>query len=212
MQTQKLLILFVALVWSFDTFAQSAKAADDDTATGNYYVSRSEDDAEEGTNGEVDLANEDLDLGQLSGFESAAKIGIRFSGIRIPRGRKVERAFLQFTMEGNRAKAKPTKLTIHAQLAPDADAFKKEKKNISSRRLTKASVTWSPAPWDPKRARDEKPQTPDLSALIQEVVDQEDWMQGNALVLIIAGAGERDAVSFDGGGKRDAPMLRVETD
>jgi hypothetical protein len=51
-----------------------------------------------------------------------------------------------------------------------------------------------------------------LSALIQEVVDQEDWMEGNALALIIAGTGERDAVSFDAGDKKDAPMLCVETD
>ena len=73
-------------------------------------------------------------------------------------------------------------------------------------------MNWSPEPWDPKRARDERPQTPDLSALIQEVVDQKDWMEGNAVVLIISGTGERDAVSFDGGGKQDGPMLHVETD
>ncbi len=212
MQIRKLLIVFVALVCSLDTFAHSAKSADDETATGTYSVSRSEDDAEEGTNGQVDLANEDLDLGQLSGFESAATIGIRFDGIRIPEGRKIKRAFVQFTMEGNRAKAKPTKLTLRAELAPDAESFKKQRKNISSRTLTKASVSWSPKPWNPKRARDEKPQTPDLSALIQEVVDQSDWKAGNALVLIISGTGERDAVSFDGGGKQDGPTLHVETD
>lgn len=212
MQIQKLLIVFVALACSLNTFAQSAKCADDETAAGNYYVIRSEDDAEEGTNRQVDLANEDLDLGQLSGFESAATIGIRFDGIRIPQGEKIKRAFVQFTMEGNRTKAKPTKLTLRAELAPDAESFKNEQKNISSRTLTKASVIWSPEPWNPKRARDEKPQTPDLSAVIQEVVDQNDWMEGNALVLIISGTGERDAVSFDGGGKQDAPMLHLETD
>ncbi|WP_168564394.1 hypothetical protein [Crateriforma spongiae] len=211
MQTQKLLILFVALVWSLDTFAQIVMAADDDTALDNYYVSRSEDDAEEGTNGEVDLANEDLDLGQLSGFESAAKIGIRFDGIRMHNERKIERAFVQFTMEGNRIKSKPTTLTIRAELSPDAESFKKDAKNISSRELTKESVTWSPEPWDPKRARDEKPQTPDLSALIQEVVDQTDWVEGNALVFIISGEGERDAVSFDGD-RKNAPMLYLVTD
>ena len=212
MQIRKLLIVCVSLACSLDMLAQSTKGADDDTATDNYYVSQSEDDAEEGTNGKVDLANEDLDLGQLSGFESAAKNGIRFDGIRVPKGQRIKRAFVQFTMEGNRVKAKPTQLTIHAELAPDAEAFKTEPKNISSRKLTKASVKWSPEPWDPKRARDQRPQTPDLSALIQEVVDQQDWKEGNALVLIISGKGERDAVSFDGGGKQDGPMLRLEID
>ena len=49
----------------------------------DYYVNKSQDDAEEGTNGQLDLTNEDLDLGQLSGFESAKAIGLRFEGIRL---------------------------------------------------------------------------------------------------------------------------------
>ena len=49
-----------------------------------------------------------------------------------------------------------------------------------------------------------------LHHLIQEVVDQVDWTEGNALVLIIAGTGERDAMSFDGGGKEGGPMLSLE--
>ena len=176
-----------------------------------YSVSRSEDDAEEGVNGQVDLANEDLDLGQLSGFESAKAIGVRFEGIRIPEGQRIKRAFLQFTSEGNRAKSKPTELKIRAELAGDAESFKKEEKNISSRTLTETSVTWLPQPWHPGDGRGERQQTPDLSALIQEVIEQDNWKQGNALVLVITGNGERDAISFDGGGEQYGPMLHVET-
>ena len=55
-----------------------------------------------------------------------------------------------------------------------------------------------------------KPQTPNLSLLIEEVVRQEGWQNGNALVLIITGNGERDAVSYDGGDKNDRPMLCIE--
>ena len=97
----------------------------------NYFVNQSHDDAEEGTNGEVDLTNEDLDLGQLSGFESAKAIGIRFQGIRVTKEQKIKQAFLQFTMEGNRTKAKQTELTIRAELSLNAESFKDEVKNIS---------------------------------------------------------------------------------
>ena len=211
MKIQKLLTVIVALVCPFNTYAQQG-GGDDEPPAGNYFVSRSEDDAEEGVSGKVDLTNEDLDLGQLSGFESAAAIGIRFDGIRIPNGRKIKRAFLQFTTEGRRTRSDPSELTLRAELAPNAEAFKDEQNDISSRRRTKALVKWSPEPWHPPQRQATKPQTPDLSALIQEVVDQDDWKQGNALVLIITGTGERDAVSFDGGGKQDGPMLRVETD
>ena len=178
----------------------------------DYFVSRSQDDAEEGANGQVDLTNEDLDLGQLSGFESAKAIGIRFEGIRLPPKQKVQTAFLQFTMEGNRTKAQPTELTIRAELSPDAKSFEDEAKNISSRKLTKTSVKWLPKPWDPKQAQNRKPRTPDLSPLIQEVINQEGWKAGSSVVLVITGTGERDAVSFDAGSKKDAPMLRIKSD
>ncbi len=176
----------------------------------DYFVNRSQDDAEEGTNGEVDLTNEDLDLGQLSGFESAKAIGIRFDGIRVTKDQKINSAFLQFTMEGNRSKEKPTELTIRAELSANGESFNEEAKNLSSRELTKTAVIWSPEPWNPKQADAKRPRTPDLTTIIQEVVNQEDWQEGNALVLIIKGTGERDAVSFDGGGKKDGPMLRID--
>jgi len=178
---------------------------------GDYFIVRSEDDAEEGTSGQVDLTNEDLDLGQLSGFESAKAIGIRFEGIRVAKGQKITRAFLQFTMEGNRTKAKPTELTIRAELSPNASSFKEEARNISSRKLTEASVKWVPEAWNPEQVSDRRARTPDLSSLILELVNQDDWEEGNALALIITGTGERDAISFDGGGKSEGPMLRIET-
>lgn len=176
----------------------------------NYYVSQSHDDAEEGTNGQIDLTNDDLDLGQLSGFESAKAIGIRFEGIRVTKEQKIKQAVLQFTIEGNKVKAKQTELTIRAELSSNAESFKDEVKNISSRELTKAFVKWFPEPWNPKNTGDMKPRTPNLSPLIEEVVNQDGWQDGNALVLIITGAGERDAVSFDGGGKKEGPILNIE--
>jgi len=209
---RKLFITCLVLFCPILACSPASYGADGDAAKRNYYVSRSEDDAEEGTNGKVDLANEDLDLGQLSGFESAAKIGIRFDGIRVSKGKRIKQAYLKFTKEGNRAKSKPTKLTWRAELTPDAESFRKEPKNISSRKLTKSSVVWSPQPWDPKRNQDERPQTPDLSALVQEVIDQQEWKEGNAIVLIVSGTGERDAMSFDGGGKEDGPTLYIETE
>ena len=64
--------------------------------------------------------------------------------------------------------------------------------------------------------RCESPLTPDLSALIQEVTDQDDWTEATGIVLIITGSdkhsGERDTMSFDGDGTCNRPMLDGETD
>lgn len=176
-----------------------------------YFVVQSEDDAEEGANGQVDLANDDLDLGQPSGFESAVAVGIRFERIRIPQQSRIKSAFLQFTKDEPGKKNDPSNLIIRGELTGDASSFKDEPGNISSRQLTKAAVQWSPQSWNPGDGRGEKQQTPDLSVLMQEVIDRNDWEQGNALVLVITGNGERDAISFDGGSEQDGPRLYIET-
>ena len=147
-QTQKAVELFEDLLEEFPEqvritqrarWAVSVLDNAPDSPTDNYYVSRSEDDAEERVNKEVNLTNLDLDFGQLSGpIETAAAIGMRFEGIRIPKGTKVKRAFLQFTKDVSPSESEPIELTIHAELAANAESFKEEDQNISSRSVTKA--------------------------------------------------------------------------
>ncbi len=50
---------------------------------------------------------------------------------------------------------------------------------------------------------------PDLSAVIQEMVDRPGWASRNSLALIIAGTGHRTAKAFEGDGA-GAPLLHVE--
>ena len=48
--------------------------------------------------------------------------------------------------------------------------------------------------------------SPNLAALIQEVVHRPDWREGNALVLLISGSGRREAVAYGGGPSVFAPV------
>jgi len=167
-------------------------------------IESSADDAGEYGDGRMSLYSSDLDL---------MHIGTRFTDIRIPRGAQIKKAFLQFTADSVSRTDVPVErpdLTIHAELAASGKEFTTAEGDISSRKRTKASVKWSPEPWDVAYERSEKQRTPDLSSLIQEVVAQPDWSEGNALVLIIAGSGNREAVSFDGRRKGGAPVLYVE--
>ena len=49
--------------------------------------------------------------------------------------------------------------------------------------------------------------TPDLGAVLQEVVGRPGWVSNNALMIIITGSGRRTAESFEGG---FPPVLNVE--
>ena len=68
---------------------------------------------------------------------------------------------------------------------------------ISVRTRTSASVNWRPEPWDVAGERSVRQRTPNLAALIHEVVNRPDWREGNALVLLISGSGRREAVPPD---------------
>ena len=130
---------------------------------------------------------------------------MRFRDLQIPPGAIITGAEVEFVAE--ETGSTPTSLVIQAETVDDASAFTSSQHNISNRPRTAAIVSWTNIPaWN---TRHEKHQTPDISAVIQEVVSREGWNSGNDLVLIITGTGERSAESYDGDNS-SAPLLRVE--
>ncbi len=133
------------------------------------FVTRSTDDAEELTDGSMYIDSSDLELIRDDNQRGDQVVGIRFADIRIPRGAQIKRAYLQFTVA--EVSTEETDLTIHSELAADAETFREIKRNISSRKKTSTAVKWSPEPWNVVGERSERQRTPDLSSLIQEVID-----------------------------------------
>jgi len=168
------------------------------------------DDAEEDVDdGSISPASWYLQLIHDADDDEDQVVGIRFPDIPVPQGARIKRAYVQFTAWYENPGSEKTDLVLHAELAANAKPFAMVKHNITSRRKTAASVKWSPQPWTVGGERSEKQRTPDLSALIQEVVNQPDWKKGNFLALIISGSGCRSADSWDGSWSGD-PMLYVE--
>jgi Tol biopolymer transport system component len=201
----------VGEVWALENFLPDpASPANQlpNPLTGNYFVTRSEDDAEEWGGGNMYLDSSDLELMHDSNRRGDQVVGVRFANMRIPKGTQIKKVYVQFTTD--EVTTRPTDLSIHAELVKNAKAFTTDKHNISSRKRTEASVKWSPEPWKVKGQRSANQRTPDLSSLIQEVIDQPDWQEGNAIVLIFTGSGQRNAISFDNRGRQYSPMLYIE--
>jgi hypothetical protein len=97
-------------------------------------------------------------------------------------------------------------LLIEGQAADNAPTFAKITNNISSRARTSANVGWIPAPWGTVGAQGPDQQTPDLTSVMQELVNRGGWASGNSMVFIISGTGVRTAEAFDG---LFAPVLHV---
>jgi len=90
----------------------------------------------------------------------------------------------------------------------DASAFTSSEYDISLRARTPAYVSWSPVAWTTVGQAGPDQRTPDISQIVQEIVDRAGWSSGNSLAIIITGTGRRIAESYerDQGG---SPLLHV---
>ena len=166
----------------------------------SFQVTAGIDDAEELIeSGEMSIGSSDLEIAEeYPGDGDLQIIGIRFSNIMIPQGAVIEEAYIQFTCDETK-NGNPFNVSIYGEAAGDSLAYTEDPYNISSRIKTPSSVVWSDiADWSVKHEAGENQKTPDLTNVIQEVVDLPGWSQGNALAVIIQGTGTRTAESYDG--------------
>src|SRR5690348_947781 len=167
------------------------------------------DDAEERASGTMALASTDLDMvnDRYGNGGDGQKVGVRFTGIDIPPGATITSAYLQFCAdETNHV---PTSLLVQGEASDDAEGFADVLHNISSRTTTEASASWEPDHWSTVGEANLAERTPDLSAVVQEIVARAGWSAGNDLAFIISGTGQRAAESFEGATGR-APVLHIE--
>ena len=175
-------------------------------------VDQGSDDAEEDAGGgAVNIDSTDLELVRDTATGSGLQtVGIRFQEVLIPQGVTITTAHVLFTTD--EVESANTDVTIRGELTDDAATFDTTPGSISSRTQTTASVDWINIPaWN---TVDEVHQSPDLSAVVQEIVDQGPtggWCGGNAMALIMTGTGVRTAESYNGESD-SSPQLYVEWD
>lgn len=155
---------------------------------------RSDDAQEKLNNGKVDIKSKSLDV--ATNGNKVEAVGMRFNDINIPAGATILSAYIQFTV--GKPSSGSARVLILGQAANDAATFTTARHNISSRPRTHAWVTWQPANWRIKGESGPNQRTPDLSAIIQEIINRPGWNSGNSLALILTGRGKRTAESWDG--------------
>ncbi|HSG98023.1 MAG TPA: DUF2341 domain-containing protein, partial [Woeseiaceae bacterium] len=165
----------------------------------------SSDDAEEPVGGgTVDLASSDL---ELINDGSDQEVGLRFQNLAIAQGATITNAYVTFYTKNTGSAA--TSLTFYANDVASAATFSNTSPNkIVERAKTTASVAWNNVPaWN---IEEEAHNSPDISSVIQEVVNRGDWASGNDLAIIVTGTASslRRAWSWDGIGV--AASLHVE--
>ncbi len=158
------------------------------------------DDAEELAKGRMYLDSYDL---ELTWDEFDQTVGLRFAGVRVPKHCKIISACLCFC--ANRSDFLPTELKIQAIDDSNLASFRTIDYDLSSRPRTFKSVDWSPETW----SSGEFYESPDISELVQYLIDKPGWAYENAMGFVITGKGIRAAWSYDGDMNRPA-KLKVE--
>ncbi len=161
-------------------------------------------DVEEQTDGILLASSTDLELVTDTGSQV---VGLRFANVQIPAGAEIVRAHIQFTVDETSSGA--TTVILRGEATGNAAPFSTSRFDVSRRLMTLADVVWTIEPWSVVGEGSAAQRTPDLSAIVQEVVDTSGFRAGNAIVLVVTGSGRRTAESSDGL-PAGAPLLLVE--
>jgi hypothetical protein len=168
-------------------------------------ISGADDVEERGSSGSMSTTSTDLEL--VFDNTTGQIVGIRFTGIAIPQGAIITNAYIQFKTDEVSTAA--TSLVIRGDDSDDAAAFTTAAFDVSTRATTDASAAWTPAEWTAVGAAGTDQRTPDLTAIVQEIVSREGWLALNDMAFIISGTGSRTAESFEGD-VNGAPLLHIE--
>ncbi len=156
-------------------------------SVGRAAVSAAEEDGQLATDGTVEAGTELV-------FDPDRTVALEFPGLNVPADSTIRSAYVQFT----------------AAVVDDSDLVLSISGVIDGGGAETETVTWAPAGWDADE-RGVFQQTPDLSAIIREIVASPGWQPGGSLSLVVRaeGAGRRAAVAFEGDAGQ-APGLRLE--
>jgi hypothetical protein len=139
-------------------------------------ITNGNDSVEEESSGNMYMTSSDLELpdGQV--------IGLRYLNVELPKDATIIEAYIIFTvdeLEGD----EPANLIIQGELVPDAPPFEAVDGYLRNRTTTNVTTKWSPEHYPTAGV---KVQTPDISAVINELIKQDGWASGNAMAIIIS--------------------------
>ncbi|MHC4584717.1 MAG: PA14 domain-containing protein [Planctomycetota bacterium] len=166
------------------------------------------DDVEERENGSMDLSSSDLEIFNDGGVQV---IGLRFVDLPIPKGAIVENAFIEITCDETKGGTQPVSVLIAGELNPNPPTFANVTNNVTNRPTTTANMIWAPEIWTEE---DQTARSLDIASVIQEIIDQDGWAMGNALVLILRDDPDNPSEGIRCADSRsvpdNAPLLHIE--
>lgn len=174
----------INLNWSAPAAASVDEAEPDLGGTLVLQVASGLDDASEDTGGTVTTTATALVL-TAGGHETAT----RFLDVSIPKGATIETATIEIYIPNT--SFDDIDLDIYGHDSDDSPGITTDTNDISSRSYTTATVNWAVA-----SATAGWKTSPDIAAIIQEIVDRDGWASGGAITIIFDATGVASNLQF----------------
>lgn len=146
-------------------------------------ISAGNNDVEEDNNGRINFSSSDLEM--ALDYTTLQTIGLRFDNINLPKDAEITQAYLQFSADESNNTAATLEIALHDHA--NSPVFSNTNK-VASRTTLSNKVTWLPAAWT-ATDKGNAQRSPELKALVQNIVNKDGWQPGNSLSFIIKGKG-----------------------
>ncbi len=148
-------------------------------------INATNDDAEEGADGGMDLGSSDLEI-----FDDAASdqgphltIGLRFNSVAIPQGATIDTAIIEFAVDETNTSGEVHGY-VTGEAVIDAPAIGSTAFELTNRLAANPTAS-VPFAWTADYAVDDIVLTPDIASIIQEIVDQPGWLSGKSILIFL---------------------------
>jgi hypothetical protein len=150
-------------------------------------ISDGDDDVEEDNWGSVYFDSSDLEFfydGEANG--GVQVIGLRFQNIDLPAGTIINNAYIQFFTEDANLDGAAPEAIIEIEHTADAGFYSWGDNNVSNRNYIDEVVNWQMPVWNVTAVNGADQRTPDLSSLLQQVINLEGWQEGNSVAFMMS--------------------------
>lgn len=164
-----------------------------DIGGGGSFIQTTTNDCEEsigpvGPAGDVTCGSTDIEMHAENVVETPADdndlSAYRFTGVTVPNAATIVNASIQFHADETDPNV-PIVVVFHGEDVDDSATLTSANFNISGRTNTTASVSWSIPEWDTIHEEGPDQVTPDLSTIVQEIVDRPGWVSGNDMTIML---------------------------
>ena len=170
------------------------------------HISSGNDDAYEASG--VMQTNESVIM-QGKAWGTTYRGGYIFRNITIPKGAAIVRANLSLSY--NWGSGSNASIDIYGENTSNSLIFSSSNNDISNRVKTTAKVDWNNLPNTSSTGT--RTFTPDISSILQEIVNRVDWSSGNAMTFLFyedpAAIDEWESISFEGYGNPTSAAAKI---